>query len=104
MLLTGTGPVLQYRVLSRDHLSWCVFSVVSGPWGGTCALQRVEHTMESKLLAAKHHGRDLFGWLSAAEHFHTLREHAMDPYDADQHFSLVPQRGESAMNSALGCL
>ena len=103
VLLAGTGPVLQYRVLSRDHLCRRVFCAVSGPWGGTCALQRAEHAMESKLLAEKHHGRDMFGWLSAAERFHTLRAHEMDAYDADHHFSLVPQRGKSARNSALGC-
>jgi hypothetical protein len=103
LLLLGTGQVLQYRVLSRTYLCWRVICAVSGPWGGTCALQRAEHAMESQLLAAKHHGRDMFGWLSAAERFHTLHEHEMDAYDADHHFSLVPQRGKSARNSAFGC-
>ena len=103
VLLAGTGPVLQYRVLSRAQLCRRVLCAVSGPLGGTCALLRAEHTMESKLLAAKHHGRDMFGWLPAAERFHTLHEHEMDAYDADHHFSLVPQRGKSARNSALEC-
>ena len=60
-------------------------------------------TMDSKLLAAKHHGRDMFGWLLAAERFHTWSEHEMESDGADRLFSLVPQRGGSASNSALGC-
>ena len=56
LLLSGTGQVLQRRVLSRTCLRRRVLCAVSGSWGGTCALQRAEHAVESQLLSAKHHG------------------------------------------------
>ena len=95
LLLPGTVRVLQQRALFRKYLCRCVLCTVSGPWGGTSALQRADHAMESQLLAAKHQ-QDMFGWLSAVERFDKRYEHSVVAYDADRHLSLVHQRGKSA--------
>ena len=45
----------------------------------------------------------MFRWFSVAERFQTLHAHEPNAYNADHHFSFVPQGGESARNSAYGC-
>ena len=99
LLLPRMVQVLQQRVLARTHMWRRVFC--AGPLGGTCALQRAGDAI-TQLLAAKH-TRDMSGWFSAVERFHTLHDHAVVAFDAQHQLSLVAQGGNSARSSAFGC-